>query len=92
MGSAVHIRNLDVFVAMVRLFVQRWQMLSGKGSVSSAFAPDAGGFKDSPLWVAGVGGDRESVQHLQIPVDQADRKRLAVGFDDGEAVLAGGEQ
>ena len=43
-GSAVHIRNLDVFVAMVRLFAQRWQMLSGKGRVSSAFAPDAGGF------------------------------------------------
>ena len=29
--SAVHSKNLDVLVAMVRLLAQRWQMLSGKG-------------------------------------------------------------
>jgi hypothetical protein len=31
----VHIKNVDVFVVMVRLFAQRWQRLSGKGRASS---------------------------------------------------------
>jgi len=32
--SAVHSRNVDVFVVTARLLAQRWQMLSANGTAS----------------------------------------------------------